>query len=134
MIYTFPKGGIHPPDTKLAAAESITRLAVPDIVYVPVSQHLGVPAKPIVARGDVVKVGTKIAEASGFVSAFIHAPVSGTVQKIDKMMCASGFYQDVIVIKTDGDDWEESINKTDQLLSEVSLSAEEIRSKVLENG
>ncbi len=134
MIYTFPKGGIHPPDTKLAAAESISRLAVPDIVYVPVSQHLGVPAKPIVARGDVVKVGTKIAEASGFVSAFIHAPVSGTVQKIDKMMCASGFYQDVIVIKTDGDDWEESIDRTRELLPDISLSAEEIRSKVLENG
>ncbi|MDA3882027.1 MAG: electron transport complex subunit RsxC [Bacteroidales bacterium] len=134
MVYTFPKGGIHPPDTKLAAAESITTLAVPDMVYMPVSQHLGVPAKPIVARGDEVKVGAKIAEASGFVSAFIHAPVSGTVQKIDKMMCASGFYQDVIVIKTNGDVWEETINRTDEVISDISLSAEEIRTKVLENG
>ncbi|MFO7868364.1 MAG: electron transport complex subunit RsxC [Bacteroidales bacterium] len=134
MIYTFPKGGIHPPDTKFAATTPIETAPVPDIVYVPISQHLGVPANPIVKRGDAVKVGTQIAEKTGFISTFIHSPVSGTVQKLDKMMCASGFYQDVIVIKTEGDEWEEHIDTSEQLLSDIALSSEEIPARVLECG
>lgn len=76
---TFPRGGVHPSDNKLSRAEAVEVLALPDVVNVPLSQHIGAPAVAKVAKGDKVKVGELIAEAAGFVSANIHAPVSGTV-------------------------------------------------------
>lgn len=76
---TFPRGGVHPSDNKLSWAEAVEVLALPDVVNVPLSQHIGAPAVAKVAKGDKVKVGELIAEAAGFVSANIHAPVSGTV-------------------------------------------------------
>ena len=76
---TFPRGGVHPSDNKLSRAEAVEVLALPDVVNVPLSQHIGAPAVAKVANGDKVKVGELIAEAAGFVSANIHAPVSGTV-------------------------------------------------------
>ena len=76
---TFPRGGVHPSDNKLSRAEAVEVLALPDVVNVPLSQHIGAPAVAKVAKGDKVKVGELIAEATGFVSANIHAPVSGTV-------------------------------------------------------
>ena len=63
----------------MSRAEAVEVLALPDVVNVPLSQHIGAPAVAKVAKGDKVKVGELIAEAAGFVSANIHAPVSGTV-------------------------------------------------------
>ena len=80
---TFPRGGVHPSDNKLSRAEAVEVLALPDVVNVPLSQHIGAPAVAKVAKGDKVKVGELIAEAAGFVSANIHAPVSGTVTGVD---------------------------------------------------
>ncbi|MCK9562200.1 MAG: electron transport complex subunit RsxC [Bacteroidales bacterium] len=134
MLHTFPKGGIHPPENKFAASQPIEVLSVPDIVYIPISQHLGVPAKPIVKRGDAVKIGTPIAEAAGFVSTFIHSSVAGVVDKIDKITCASGFPQDVIVIKTSEDVWEDSIDTSPDFVKEITLNSEEIRARVLQSG
>jgi len=134
MLHTFPKGGIHPPENKFAATQSIETLTVPDVVYIPISQHLGVPANPIVKKGDVVKIGTPIAEAAGFVSTFIHSSVAGTVDKIDKMTCASGFPQDVIVIKTSEDVWEDTIDTSDTFVKEITVSPDEIRARVLQAG
>ena len=65
---------IHPSDNKLSRAEAVEVLALPDVVNVPLSQHIGAPAVAKVAKGDKVKVGELIAEAAGFVSANIHAP------------------------------------------------------------
>lgn len=81
-LFTF-KGGIHPDDGKeLSKARPISPyLPKGNLVY-PLSQHIGAPAKPIVEKGDRVLVGQKIAEAGGFVSAPIHASVSGTVKGV----------------------------------------------------
>ena len=61
---TFPRGGVHPSDNKLSRAEAVEVLALPDVVNVPLSQHIGAPAVAKVAKGDKVKVGELIAEAA----------------------------------------------------------------------
>ena len=67
MLKTFSIGGVHPHENKISAHQPIVVAEVPDKAIVLLSQHIGAPAKPIVAKGDVVKVGTKIAEPGGFV-------------------------------------------------------------------
>lgn len=81
----------------------------------PLSQHIGAPAKPVVKRGDKVKVGTLLAEAGGFVSAPIYSSVSGTVMKIDSIIDATGYRKPAIIVKVEGDEWEESIDRTDTI-------------------
>ena len=77
------KGGVHPPEgKKLSKSASIEKLPLPEMLYVPLSQHTGAPAKPVVNKGDEVKAGTLIGELAGFISANIHSPVSGKVLKI----------------------------------------------------
>ena len=73
MFKTFPKGGIHPPENKLTADKPIVVLPLPPQVTVPVSQHIGAPATPMVEKGAAVKAGQLIAQAKGFVSANIHS-------------------------------------------------------------
>ena len=94
MLKTFKIGGIHPHDNKLSAGSAIQVLPVPQEVTIPVAQHIGAPAKPIVAVGDVVKVGQLIAEAGGFVSANVHSPVSGKVKKIEDFI--DGFFRGAV--------------------------------------
>ena len=74
------------------------------------SHHIGAPATAIVKKDDVVKVGTKIAEAGGFVSAAIFSSVSGKVNKVDSVIDASGYRKPAIFIDVEGDEWEESID------------------------
>ena len=82
-LLTF-KGGIHPPHGKeYSNKKPIERAEAPKVVYIPIQQHIGAPAKPIVEVGDEVKLGQKIAEAGGFVSANIHSSVSGKVIAIE---------------------------------------------------
>ena len=77
-------GGVHPNDMKAATNEkAIEQLAAPAEVVIPMSMHIGAPCKPIVAVGDKVTIGQKIGEPGGFVSAPIHASVSGTVKAVD---------------------------------------------------
>ena len=83
MLKTFSIGGVHPHENKLSAHQPIITAEVPAKAVILLGQHIGAPAKPVVAKGDVVKVGTKIAEPAGFVSAAIHSSVSGKVAKID---------------------------------------------------
>ena len=78
---TFKLGGVHPPENKLSTEAVIETLMIPKQVVVPVGQHLGAPATPVVKRGEEVKVGQLIAKSSGFISANIHSPVSGKVFK-----------------------------------------------------
>jgi electron transport complex protein RnfC len=80
-VKTFRIGGVHPAENKLSAGKAIETLALPKQAVFPLSQHIGAPATAIVKKGDVVKVGTKIAEAGGFVSAAIFSSVSGKEQK-----------------------------------------------------
>ena len=76
----------------------IIKAEIPAKAAILLGQHIGAPAKPIVAKGDVVKVGTKIAEPGGFVSAAIHSSVSGKVAKIDTIVDASGYAKPAIFI------------------------------------
>ena len=90
MLKTFPIGGVHPPENKLTADIPIEYLPVPESVIIPVSQHIGSPANPVVNKGDTVKTGQVIAAGKGFVSANIHSSVSGKVSKIDLAADSSG--------------------------------------------
>jgi electron transport complex protein RnfC len=74
-LKTFKLGGIHPPENKLAKDSPIEELGLPEKVSIPLSQHLGAPAIPVVKKGDKVKVGTRIAKSGGFISADIHSSV-----------------------------------------------------------
>ncbi|MDP8263980.1 MAG: electron transport complex subunit RsxC [Candidatus Aceula lacicola] len=133
-LKTFPKGGIHPEGHKISADKAIELLKMPEIVSIPVSQHLGAPAKPIVVANDIVKVGQVIAESGGYVSTNIHASVSGVVSKIDKVMDASGYKRLAITIKIDGDDWLEGIDTSLDIKKKITLSKEEIISKLQKDG
>ena len=102
-LLTF-KGGVHPDDGKrLAKDKAIVELKpVGDLVY-PVSQHIGAPASPIVAVGDQVLRGQKIAEAGGFVSAPVYSAVSGKVKAIEPRFNPTGSKVNCIIIENDGE-------------------------------
>lgn len=134
MLRTFRIGGIHPPENKLSAGKPITPLAVPKQVIIPLSQHIGAPAQAVVKKGDMVKVGTLIAKAGGFVSANIHSSVSGKVNKIDNALDASGYKRPAVFIDVAGDDWEESIDRSDALVKECTLTPKEIVDKIAAAG
>lgn len=132
-IRTFRIGGIHPEDNKLTHEVATQVAALPGQAVFPLSQHIGAPANPVVAKGDKVKVGTLIAEAGGFVSAPIHSSVSGTVLKIDTAIDATGYRKPVIIIDVEGDDWEETIDRSDKLETveaHPELTSEEIVSRI----
>jgi len=134
-LKTFKRGGVHPPENKLSAHVPIEKLGLPEQVSIPLSQHLGAPAVPVVKKGDAVKVGTLIAQkGNAFISANIHSSVSGTVLKIDDILDASGYRNKAIVIKVDGDEWEESIDRSEELVKEIKPGPEAILEKIEEMG
>lgn len=136
-IRTFRIGGIHPEENKITAEMPTQVAPLPKQAIFPLSQHIGAPAKPIVQKGDKVKVGTMIAEANGFVSAPIHSSVSGTVFKVDTAVDATGYRKPVIVINVEGDEWEETIDRSEKLetLAEHSeLTPEEIVERIKQGG
>ncbi len=134
MLKTFKIGGIHPNDMKLSAGSSIRELPVPAEVKIPVGQHIGAPAVPIVKAGDAVKVGQLIAQAGGFVSANIHSPVSGKVKKIEDFVDANGYRKPCITITVEGDEWEESIDRSPAIRREITMEPAEIINRVKEMG
>ena len=134
MLKTFSIGGVHPHENKLSAHQPIIKAEIPAKAVILLGQHIGAPAKPLVAKGDVVKVGTKIAEPGGFVSAAIHSSVSGKVAKIDSIIDASGYPKPAIFIDVEGDEWEESIDRTETLVKECNLTSEEIVKKIADAG
>ncbi|MFI3201838.1 MAG: electron transport complex subunit RsxC [Eubacteriales bacterium] len=97
------RGGLHVHDGKSLSKDKAIKelLPVGDMVY-PLSQHIGAPATPIVAKGDTVLAGQKIAEAGGFISACIHATVSGTVKGIEPRRVATGDLINSIIVENDG--------------------------------
>ncbi len=134
VLKTFVLGGVHPEENKLSSNAPIEVLPVPDQAIVPLGQNLGAPSKPVVNKGDKVKTGQLIAEASGFISANIHSPVSGTVLKIDNVVDMTGFRRPGIVIKTEGDEWDDNIDRTDELVTEINFTSEEIIEKIKQTG
>ncbi len=107
--------------------------ALPKQAIFPLSQHIGAPTKPVVKKGDKVKVGTLIAEAGGFVSAPIYSSVSGTVFKVDTAIDATGYRVPAIIINVEGDEWEETIDRSDKLetlAGHPELTPEEIVERI----
>lgn len=136
-LKTFRIGGIHPEENKLSS-EAATQIAkLPQQAIFPLSQHIGAPAKPVVKKGDKVKVGTLLAEAGGFVSAPVYSSVSGTVLKIDEVIDATGYRKPAIIVKVEGDEWEESIDRSDKLetlAAHPELTPEEIIERIKKAG
>jgi electron transport complex protein RnfC len=100
--YSF-KGGIHPPHSKKQTEKlAIEHLLIPQKVIIPLSQHIGAPAKPVVKKGDRVLLGQMIGEASGFVSSTIHSSVSGIVQTVGPFSHPSGKQVIAVEIENDG--------------------------------
>ncbi len=134
MLKTFPKGGIHPPENKLTSSKSIKRMPIPKVVYVPISQHIGIPAEIVVDRKDKVEIGQVIARSGGYVSSNIHSPVAGTVTKLDKIVDTRGYKQQCIVIRTDEKD-ESNFGVEDlPLLDQISLEPQEILRRISDYG
>ena len=136
-LKTFSMGGVHPEENKITADKATVVAALPKQAIFPLGQHIGAPAKPVVSRADKVKVGTLIAEAGGFVSAPIHSSVSGTVVKVDSAIDATGYRHPAIYINVEGDEWEESIDRSDKLetlADHQELTPEEIVSRIKEAG
>ncbi|MCA4898685.1 MAG: electron transport complex subunit RsxC [Cytophagales bacterium] len=133
-LKTFRLGGVHPQDNKLSASAPLAQLPLPKQVTIPIIQHIGAPAKVVVQRGDTVKVGQVIAQHEGFISSNIHASCSGRIGIIEEVMDSSGFKHLAVNIRVKGDDWLETIDRTDTLVEEISLSRDEIVARVMEAG
>jgi electron transport complex protein RnfC len=134
VLKTFPKGGVHPPDNKITASTPIVHLPVPKSVTIPLAQHIGAPATPVVNKGDNVKAGQIIGAAKGFVSSNIHSSVSGKVNKIDFIVDSTGFKQTAVFIDVEGDEWVDTIDRSNEIVREVKLTSEEITKRCLESG
>jgi Na+-translocating ferredoxin:NAD+ oxidoreductase subunit C len=133
---TFRMGGVHPNDNKISAGVAIERVPLPKQAIVPLSQHIGAPAQPIVAKGDSVKVGQLIAQCGSFMSANVHAPISGVVSKIDTAIDAWGQPMPAIYIDAegDGDSWLEDIDRTDDINRICKLEPQQIIDKIKDAG
>jgi Na+-translocating ferredoxin:NAD+ oxidoreductase subunit C len=133
-LKTFKIGGIHPPENKLSQNAPITVLPLPERVSIPIGQHLGVPAVPVVQKGDKVKTGQLIAKGEAFISANVHSSVTGIVEKIDEVTDSSGYRRKAIIIKTEEDDWEEGIDLSPDIIRECNLTPEEITKRINKKG
>ncbi|MDR1274371.1 MAG: electron transport complex subunit RsxC, partial [Odoribacteraceae bacterium] len=111
MLKTFRLGGIHPPGEKLSSRGAIVPLPLPGEVAIPLSQHIGVPATPLVKKGDRVKAGQLIGEAAGFISANVHSSVSGSVLDVKVVTDASGYARPAVIIRVEGDEWDEGVGR-----------------------
>ncbi len=131
-IKKFPIGGIELPEKKsLTRGKEIIVMPEPDEVAIPLSQHIGLPAEPIVKKGEKVKKGQCIADFKEGLSAKVHASISGTVKGIaSRKKPAQGEYECIIIEKDNSD------QKIDNLSAAVekNFSAEFIREKVKEAG
>ena len=132
MGLTF-KGGVHPFEGKELSADKPIQVILPkgDLVF-PLSQHIGAPAKPLVAKGDKVLVGQKIAEAGGFISANVICSVSGTVKGIEPRLVASGAILQSIIVENDGE--YKTVEGFGDKRDYTKLSKQEIRDIVKEAG
>ena len=126
-------GGIHPFEGKEMSADKPIQVLFPkgDLVF-PLSQHIGAPAKPIVAKGDKVLVGQRIAEAGGFISAHVISSVSGTVKGIEPRLVANGAILQSIVIENDGE--YKTVEGFGEKRDYTKLSKQEIRDIVKDAG
>ena len=128
-------GGIHPYEGKELSEDKPIKVLEPlqgEIMVYPLSQHIGAPAKPLVAKGDHVLKGQIIAEAGGFISANVLSSVSGTVKGIESKLVANGAMVQSILVENDGE--EEAIEGFGTDRDATKLSKEEIRKIVKDAG
>ena len=130
---TFRIGGIYPTENKLTAKNPTMEASLPERAVFPLVQHIGAPAIPVVGKGDIVKVGTLIAEADGVMSAPIYSSVSGTVAAVGTAVDESGSSNPAIIIDVEGDEWEPSIdrsNNLETLAQHPELTPEEVSARI----
>ena len=132
MALSLFRGGIHPPDKKALSAEKPISGATPPLrVVIPLSQHLGAPSKPVVTVNQEVKKGEMLGEPTGFVSAPVHASVSGKVIAIADFLNAMGRMVPSVVIENDGNEEWTVLNDDPDYMN---LSADEMREKIRSAG
>src|SRR5487761_2245461 len=128
------RGGVHPESRKeLAADRAIRILPMPERLYVPLLQHVGATANPVVQVGERVLKGQLIGASQGVISAPVHAPTSGTIIAIGDFPAAhpSGLTAPTVTIEADGEDrWLE----TQEITDPFSLSPDEIAARVAAAG
>lgn len=128
QLKTFP-GGLHPPDNKQwTAHKAIENCPLPEELVVPFAQHIGAPAIPCVAAGDLVKKGAVVGQAQGFVSVPVHAPTSGEVIAVEPRPHPSGRDLPAVVIRPDGEDvWGELLPALDPATATITELRDRIR-------
>ena len=131
---TFSIGGIHPADSKISKDCRIEVLPLPSKVFISMAQHLGAPAVPVVKAGDKVKAGQVIAEPAGFISAYVHSSVSGTVKSVGPRKDIAGNNMVHVEIDVEGDEWAEGIDLSDKLVTEIPEDVKAILEKIKLNG
>lgn len=131
---TFKIGGIHPKENKLGHQSEIEEFPLPKQAVLYATQHLGSPSTVVVAKGDKVKVGQLISKGEAFISANLHTPYSGTINKVDLVADISGYKKMAIVINVEGDEWEENIDLTPDIKRDIELSPTQIIEKIKEKG
>jgi electron transport complex protein RnfC len=121
-------GGIHPPERKeLSREASITPVKPPKTVVIPMSQHIGAPCKPLVEIGQEIRLGQPVGEAGGFVSAPVHASVSGKVVGLGEFPTPMGRMVPCVVLENDMQDtWTELKDDPNYL----ALGPEELKEKI----
>ncbi len=128
------KGGVHPEGHKEVTERlSIVESRLPEKVIIPLQQHIGAPCEPLVEVGDEVKVGQKIGDTEAFVSAPVHASVSGKVTAIEPHNHPTGARVQSVVIESDGnDEWSEEVRPPEKSLEE--MDSKEILNIIREAG
>lgn len=126
------RGGIHPPHHKKTTEQcAVISAQEPKMVFIPMRQHIGAPCDPVVKKGDVVKMGQVIGEASAFISTCVHSSVSGTVVDV-KGVDTLGGSEMCVIIESDGlNEWHESVKPKG---NPDQMSAEELLKCVKEAG
>lgn len=125
-------GGVHPPENKFTEARAINVMPPPKRVYIHFSQHTGKPARPLVEKGDVVKIGTKIGEGDGFISASVHASISGKVVVLES--CPHpvlGSSLCCVIESTNSEEWDDTIEEKDDY---ENMSKKELLEIIKESG
>ncbi len=126
MAFYLP--GVHTPHRKNTQKSPVVRIDIPQSVTIPMAMHIGKPAVPTVKVGDLVKVGTKIGQADGYISSNVYASVSGKVTKLSEFLMSNGAASTAVVIESDGEmTVDESIkapvvNTRDELVAAIKES------------
>lgn len=131
---SFRIGGIHPHDNKLSADRAIEQFPLVGSVVIPLNQHIGSPSGATVAKGDRVLVGDVVGSASGFVSSNIHSSVSGEVSMVGMVRDGGGVDRLSVVVNVQGDEWNPSIDRSEDIVYRCDMSPSDIVARVAQMG